>query len=397
MFKTVPESKLLLYLLATVNFVHIMDFMIMMPLGEMFMRIFKISPAQFSFVVSSYTLAAGLSSFIGAFWIDRLNRRAALLITFAGFVIGTLGCAFAVSYETLLLTRGITGLFGGVMTALIISIASDLYPIRERGYAMGILTSAFSVASVVGVPAGLFLANLWGWRAPFVSMFILGLAILVLLYKMLPSYPASEVGKTTGPIQVLVNIFSKKNQIYALILGFIVVLGHFMIIPFITPYLIRNVGFSDAQIPLVYMIGGGATIFTAPYFGRLTDRYGPVRVFKILLIMSFIPVLLLTNLWSSPLVVGLMVTTVFFIFGSGRMIPVQTLITGAVHAESRGSFMSIRSSFQQLATSIAAILSGLFVYENADGLLSGYNLLGIVAIGVSALALLFSRKIKIVE
>jgi len=391
------KDKILLYFLASVNFVHIMDFMIMMPLGDMFMRIFELTPRQFSTVVSSYTLAAGASGFVGAFWIDKFNRRSALLWTFAGFTLGTLSCAFAYDFFTLLLTRGLTGIFGGVTTALIISIASDMYPFQKRGYAMGVLTAAFSVASVVGVPFGLYIANLMDWHAPFLFMAALSLIIGIVLLKILPSMPASEAGKAANPRVVIHNLISDSNQLKALALGFTIVLGHFMIIPFITPYLIRNVGFTDAMIPLVYMVGGGFTIFTAPFFGRLTDRIGAVKVFTVLMLISFIPVLLLTSLPATTLVIGLGVTSLFFIFGSGRMIPAQTMITGAVRSETRGSFMSFRNAVQQLATSLAAIASGLVVYERSDGTLGGYLWVGIVAVIISALAIPLSRKIKIVD
>lgn len=391
------QKKLLLYFLAAVNFVHIMDFMIMMPLGDMFMRIFDISPRQFSIVVSSYTMSAGISGFIGAFWIDRFDRRPALLWTFFGFTIGTFSCAFAYDYTTLMLTRALTGIFGGVTTALVISIVSDMFTFERRGYAMGILTAAFSVASVAGVPFGLYLANLFDWHAPFLFMGVISLAIGLVIFRLLPEMPASEAGKRNGPRQVLANVSKDINQLTALGLGFTIVLGHFMIIPFITPYLVRNVGFTDEMIPLVYMVGGAFTIFSAPYFGRLTDRVGAVRVFTILLLISFIPVVLITNLPQSSLYLGLAVTSLFFIFGSGRMIPAQTLITGAVKSETRGSFMSFRNAVQQLATSTAAIVSGLIVFETESGALGGYSYVGMLAIFISILALPLARKINVVD
>lgn len=376
---------------------HIMDFMIMMPLGELFMRIFDITPRQFSTIVSSYTFAAGISGFIGAFWIDRFDRRTALLWTFLGFTIGTFACAFAFDYFTLMLTRALTGVFGGIMSALIISIASDIFPFKERGYAMGILTAGFSVAAVAGVPFGLYLSNMFNWHAPFLFMGAFSILIGIGLWKMMPSMPASEQGKTSTPLEVISVIARDKNQMFALLLGFTIVLGHFTMIPFLAPYLIRNVGFDESSIPLVYLVGGGFTIFTAPWVGKMTDRYGSLRMFTILLLISFIPVLILTSLPMVSLIVGLSVTSFFFIFGSGRMIPAQTMITGAVSPATRGSFMSFRSSVQQIGTALAALISGFLVYENADGTLSGYFTVGIVSVVISAMSLLLARKIKIVD
>lgn len=390
------SRKQVLWLLAIVNFLHIVDFMILMPLGEVLMRSFSISPGQFSWLVSSYTLAAGFSGFMGAFWLDRLDKRTVLLVTFAGFAVGTFFCALAVSYEFLLIARFVTGFFGGVTTALLIAMASDLFPYQERGYAMGMLSASFSVASVAGVPFGLFLANSWNWRLPFYVVACLSLLILWILYKKLPAFQPGEAGINRKNLTILASLFRDKNQFVSLTLGFLIVFGHFLIIPFITPYLVRNVLFPESAIPWVYMVGGGFTIFSAPYIGRLTDRLGAGRVFKGLLLLSLVPVFLLSHLGVTSVIWVLMVTTLFFILGSGRMIPAQTMITGAVAPEHRGSFMSFRSSIQQMATSLAAIAAGLWVHQRPDGTLEGFNLLGLFSIAVLLLALIPASRIRLV-
>jgi predicted MFS family arabinose efflux permease len=396
MFKPIDERKVILYLLALVNFVHIVDFMLLMPLGEFLMRSFDITPTAFSWLVASYTLSAGVSGFLGAFWLDKKDKRKVLLWTFLGFTICTLLCAWSPSFWHLLVARSATGFFGGVTTALIITMASELFPYRERGYAMGILSAAFSVAAVIGVPFGLFLATTWNWRVPFVLLSVLCMVVFILLIKKLPSFAASEEGKNTRNIDVIKNVLQDKNQLIALLLGFIIVLGHFMIIPFLTPFLIRNVQFSETSISLMYMIGGGLTIFTAPIIGRWTDKLGAVKMMYILMIISIIPVLLLTHMGVSSAWYVLIITSLFFIFGSGRMIPAQTLITGAVNPESRGSFMSFRSAIQQIATSLGAVFAGWLLHQHIDGTIQGFATLGIVAIGVSLLALIPVRFIKIV-
>ena len=161
------SEKRLLFILATVQFCHIIDFMIIMPLGKTIMAEFAITPGQFAWVVSAYALAAFSGNLVSTVVIDRFDRRTALLFLFAGFTLGTLACAFAPSYGVLLLLRFVTGLFGGTLGALVLAIVGDVIPLERRASAMGWVMTAFSAASVVGVPAGIWIAAEYGWHAPF--------------------------------------------------------------------------------------------------------------------------------------------------------------------------------------------------------------------------------------
>src|SRR3546814_16736532 len=115
------NETLLLLILSAINFAYILDFVIVMPLGPQLMRIFDIDATQFALVVSSYTISAGICGFIGIFFIDRFDRKKALLTSFGGFPVGTLLCALAPAYTFLLMARVFTGLFGVVISALIYS------------------------------------------------------------------------------------------------------------------------------------------------------------------------------------------------------------------------------------------------------------------------------------
>jgi predicted MFS family arabinose efflux permease len=161
------KEKILLFILASIQFTSIMDFMIMMPLGPQLMRIFQINPQEFGFLVSAYTFAAGFSSFIGVFWIDNFDRKKALMNMYLGFLLGTLACALSPTYTILVLSRILTGLFGGLLMALVFSIIGDVIEEKRRGTAMGYVSTSFSLASVLGVPFGLFIASFWNWHAPF--------------------------------------------------------------------------------------------------------------------------------------------------------------------------------------------------------------------------------------
>ncbi|HSJ69389.1 MAG TPA: MFS transporter [Anditalea sp.] len=393
------KEKLLLWTLAAINFTHIVDFMILMPLGPQLMRIFEISPQEFALLVSSYTFSAGISSFLGAFILDKYDRRKILLWVFLGFFLGTLACAFSPNYVFLLTARIISGLFGGLTSALILAIVGDAIPDERRGRAMGLVMAAFSVASVVGVPFGLFIASLSNWHAPFFFLAVLSVVILFLIYKFVPSITSHiETGRLKpSPIQVLRRVTGNSNQMRAITLTIMMMLGQFMIIPFLSPYMVSNVGFSEMQLTYIYMAGGFFTIFTSPWVGKLTDKYGKIKVFTVFMSLNVIPIAVITNLGVTPIIYALLISTMFFVTSNGRMVPAAALITGTAKPENRGSFLSFNSAVQQLSAGFASYIAGMVLVEGTDGVLLNFELVGYAAIVISLLCIPLIRRIKVVD
>jgi MFS transporter, DHA1 family, inner membrane transport protein len=390
------QEKLLIFTLAAINFTHIVDFMIMMPLGTYLMPLFKINPQQFSFIVSSYTFSAGAVSFLASFFVDRFDRKHVLLFGYIGFILGTLACAMAPGYFVLLLARIVAGGFGGLIGAQVLSIIGDAISYERRGRAMGTLMAAFSVASVVGVPLGLFLAAEFSWHAPFYLVGMSGIFIIPLIMVYVPNINSHIQKKEDrpGPFNVIFNIAKDSNLQRGLWMTVMLMLGHFAIIPFIAPYTVSNVGFTEHQLTYIYLIGGALTIFTGPMIGKLADRIGKMRTMYIFVTLSFIPVFLITNLPVVPIYIVLMVSGLFFVFAGGRMIPVQAMMTSIVSPQHRGGFMSINSSLQQIAAGVASLLAGAIVVRSESGALLNYEYVGYMGISFSIIALLIARKLK---
>ena len=393
------QELLIVVTLAFINFTHIMDSMIMMPLGDMFMNLFDIGPQEFSLLVSSYALAAFASSILAVFYLDVFDRRKALIFIYTGFVVGTIACGFAPSYPYLLVIRFLTGLFGGVIGAMALSIVSDIFPFQRRGKAIGYIMAGFSAAAALGVPIGLLLADKFSWNMPFFAVGGTGLALLGTILLTFPSLSThlDSIDKNRSFKNVFGKVFLDRNQTIALIAGMVLVLGHFLIIPFIAPYMTRNVGFTQGQITLIYLIGGSLTVFTSPMFGRLTDKYGVVPVYTIVMLASFAPVIWITNMPPSPVWLGLVATSVFFVVATGRMIPPQTLITAAASPQTRGSFMSIKSALQQLAIALASAISGAIVIFDSDLSLDRYEIVGYLSIAICIVALVLVPRIRVAE
>ncbi len=387
----------ILLTLAAVNFTNIMDFMIIMPLQEFLELSFGITPAQFGLLVSSYAFSAFAASLAASFFVDRFDRKRTLLVAFGGLITGTIACGLSNSFGMLLASRIVAGLFGGLIAAQALSIVGDLFDYKKRGRAMGILMSGFALATIAGVPLGLFLANRAGWQWPFIWIGILGLVIFSAAALVLPSMKSHIRKERQHAFAVYKSVLRNRNQQYALLMMLTLIFSHFATIPFIAPYLSKNAGFMQDQLPLMYFFGGVSSLVTSPLFGRLADRFGKHRVFGIFLVLSAFPVFMLTHLGKVPRHEVLIVTTLFFIVAGGRMVPANAIITSVVPPGMRGGFMNLNASLQQLGLGLAALMGGLILTINSAGEMQHYDIVGYISIGVSMLCLALMLRVKVTQ
>lgn len=386
----------MLLVLLGVQFTHLMDFMVLMPLGPQFMRIWHISTTEFAVLVSAYTLSAAVASILCAFYVDRFDRKRALIFIYAGFVGATLLCALAPDYYWLLAARTVTGAFGGVAGAAVYAIVGDVVPNERRGTAMGLVMTAFPISAIAGVPTGLTLANIYDWRAPFLFLAAVSAAILIAATLVLPRISAHvSASSARSPLRQSVAIFSDRNHQLALTLTAIMIFGGFSVIPFISPYMVANVGLGEADLPWLYFFGGCATVFTSRLWGRLSDRHGKYRMFTIISLVSVIPLTLTTNLPPAPLWIAVLVMVLFMVFVSGRFVPAMAIVTGAAQPGQRGSFLSFNSAIQQLGSSAASLASGFIIGHTASGKLTGYWISGMIAVACTIAAIWLARRIRI--
>lgn len=391
------KERIILLLLAAINFTHILDFMIMMPLGNYLMPYFNISSQQFSMLVAAYTFSAGISGFLAAFFVDKFDRKKVLLVGYIGFLVGTFCCALSPTYGILLASRIVAGVFGGLIGAQVLSIVADTIPYERRGAAMGIIMAAFSVASVFGVPFSLYLANIFNWHGPFFFVAGLGCVLIPFLIRYLPkmdAHTAINKGKSINPLALINDILKDRNQVLALSLSATIMLGHFLIIPFLNPFMEFNKGFSKIQTPIIYMVGGALTLITSPFLGKIADKIGKHRLFVVMAIVTTIPIALITNLPTVPFYLVLCITGFWFVVSSGRMIPAQAMISQVVANERRGSFMSINSSVQQIFVGLASVLAGFIVVKTPSNAIINYEITGYISILVTLISIFFVSKLN---
>jgi predicted MFS family arabinose efflux permease len=369
-------------ILTILQFTLILDFMVLSPLGAILMPALKISTAQFGMVVSAYAFSAGISGFLAAGFADKFDRKKLLLFFYIGFIGGTLFCGLAPNYHYLLLARIVTGIFGGVIGSISFAIITDLFRLEQRGRVMGFVQMAFASSQVLGLPIGLYFANLWGWHAPFIMIVLVSIVIAVMIIIYLK--PIDEHLKIKSDRNAFVHLWktiSKSRYLKTFIATTLLATGGFMMMPFGTAFGVNNLKLTLAQLPLLYMVTGAFSMMTGPLIGKLSDSWGKYQVFFGGSVIMIAIVLIYTNLGPTPLWMVIILNIIMFIGISSRMISTSALISAVPDATDRGAFMSINSSIQQISGGVATYIAGLIVVQTASGELERYDILGYVVSG----------------
>ena len=389
------RERWLLLALAGIQFTHTLDFMIMMPLGPQFRALFGITDAQFGVLVSAYTLAAGASGLLASAYVDRFGRRNLLLAMYGLFGLATLACGLAPGYLALMAARIAAGAFGGVLSALIQTIVAEVVPFERRGRAMAVVMTSFSVATVAGVPLGLWMAARFSWHAPFFAIAGLSLLLGAMAAATLPALRAHLDTPAQPLARMLRELVADANHQRAFALSALMMCGSFTVIPYITLYMQGNAGLRPDQIPAIYLCGGIATLVTARLIGRLSDRSGKLRSFRWLVLLATLPTLGVTLSAGLPLPGILVLTTLMFVFSSGRMIPGMALVAAAAQPGQRGAFMTLQSAVQSAAIGLASLIGGQLIHRDASGQLAGYWLAALVGVAASAAAWWLAPRLRL--
>lgn len=378
-----------LLVLALMQFTFIVDYILMMPLAPNLLADLSISPKQFGYLISVYTCSAATSGFFASFFIDRFERKKALLVSYIGFSAGPILATFSYNFDTLLLARVFSGAFGGILTALVITMIGDALSNAKIGRGTSMVLSANAVASVLGVPAALFLVHFGSWKTPFYVLFPITLSITLAAFFVLPSLKnhLSFGGTRNMSTKKLIAFINNPNFIWPLIfMSMLTLAGGFTILPFLSAYLSHNYSFTAPDFSVLFFLGGLASLLTAPLSGLLSDRFGKQNVFLWLNFVSIIPIMILTVFPLGEKATVLTITTLFFMFSTGRHVSGMALINSKFDEKIRGRFISLNSSIQLFTGSLGTILAGYLLYEEND-LIHNFDLIGIIAIAATIICI----------
>lgn len=380
-------QSLLIALLAFTQFTIILDFIIMSPLGAILMPSLNITAGQFGVAVSAYAFSAGISGVLAAGFADRFDRKRLLLFFYAGFTLGTLLCALAPSYHVLLLGRIVTGLFGGVIGSVVLAIVTDLFALHLRGRVMGFVQTAFAASQVLGIPAGLFLANHWNWHVAFAA--IVGLSIVAMITIALLMQPVDahlKLKQDTNPFHHLVATIAQPRYTLAFAVTTLLATGGFMLMPFGSAFTVHNLGIDIVHLPTIYLVSGLFSIVMGPLVGRASDAFGKYPTFVFGSVVSVIMVSIYTHLGQVSLLTAITVNVLMFVGIFSRMIPSQALMSAIPDPSQRGSFSAISASVQQLSGGLGSVVAAAIIAENPDGTLLHFERIGYVVVTTSLIS-----------
>jgi predicted MFS family arabinose efflux permease len=389
-------QKLVIFLLAVTQFTVILDFMVMSPLGDMLMKSLSLTPTDFGITVSAYAFSAGTSGLLTAGFADKFDRKKLLLFFYIGFVLGTACCGLAHTYTQLVLARIVTGLFGGVISSISMAIITDLFGLQQRGRVMGFIQMGFGASQVLGVPIGLYLANIWGWEAPFwlvVAIALITAALIITQLKPINQHLLIQREKT-AIAHLWHTVKLKKHRI-----GFtstaLLSIGGFMMMPFGSAFAINNLGITESQLPLLFMISGLSSLVILPLIGKLSDKISKFKIFAVASVWMMLMCVIYTNLSITPFVLVVILNILMMMGIMSRMIPSQALTSAIPEPQDRGAFMSINSSLQQIAGGVAAAVSGLIVSQPGKGLpLQHYDIVAYVIVVITMISIFLMWRVS---
>lgn len=389
-------QKIVIFMLAVTQFTVILDFMIMSPLGDMLMKSLSLKPSAFGVAVSGYAFSAGIAGLLTAGFADKFDRKKLLLFFYIGFIIGTVACGLAHSYAMLLAARIVTGLFGGVIGSISMAIITDIFSLQQRGRVLGFVQMGFGASQVLGVPIGLYLANAWGWEAPFFLTAGLATIIWILIgFKLQPVTKHLAIQHDRSALMHLWHTVAKRDYRIGFMATALLSIGGFMMMPFGSVFAINNLGVTNAQLPIMFMVSGVSSLIIMPVIGRLSDKISKFKIFMGATIWMMVMCVLYTNLSVTPFWLVIIFNILMMMGVMSRMIPSSALVSAVPDMADRGAFMSINSSLQQIAGGVAAAAAGMIVVQGAKGTpIEHYNTVGYVIVGISVISILLMYRVS---
>lgn len=362
-----PSERVLVGLVALVQFLNIVNFMMVAPLGPDLARGIGMPTAAIGYVAGSYTLAAAAGSLLAANWLDRFDRRVVTVLAITGQALGTIAVAWSWDVTSLISARVAGGVFAGPASSTAIAIVMDVVPPHRRGRAMGAVMGAFAAASVLGVPAGLELARMGGWQAPFLA---LGAALLIVALVAAYALPALRAHINPHAGQRILALLQRREPPLAFAMITVSVMAGFLLIPNLSTFYQLNLGYPRDSLSLLFLVGGSVSFFTMRLAGYLTDRIGALTVaatagagYQLVAYGGFV----VGDPWLP--VMGLFVA--FMVCRTSLGVSVNTLITHVPEPHERAAFMSLKTAVQHFAAAGGAFLSARLLDETASGALVG--------------------------
>ena len=383
------ENKVV-WIAALIQFVNIVDFMMVMPLGPDMSRSLPVTNADIGIICGCYTLAVGLSGMICAKFLDAFDRKTVAIIAVLGLSVGTLSATIATGLMSLIAARVLAGIFGGPAAAISLSMVSDIVPPERRGKAMAIVMGTFSVASIGAIPFGLELARRGSWETPFYGIFLLGCIVFLLICFFTPSMK-EHLRNKKEPMSYL-KFLKNHHYVYAFSMMLTAMVSTYAIIPPLSAFLQLNLGYPRESLGMLYLVGGVFSLILIQIGGRVSDIFGslPANVIGTVFYLLF-----LYDGFLHPPISSVMVIFVMFMGTSCfRNVSATTEASKLPKPHERAAFMSLLSSLQHVGNGIGALAASALLTTDLDGHLVGMKWVGVLSIAMGLFQPIFLMMIR---
>jgi predicted MFS family arabinose efflux permease len=390
-------QKWVMLILALLQFVVVLDFMIIAPIGDVLMKSLSISTEQFGLAVSAYAFSAAISGIAIAGFADSYDRKKMLLVFVLGFIAGTFFCGLSNTYTELLVSRIITGIFAGVTSSTLFAIVTDVFIASMRGRVIGVVQMGIGLSQVLGIPLGIYLAMQFNWHITF--MLIVAITMIIFLAIAWVFNPINEHLEHRHNKNVFLHLWhtinNRQYQIGFLATAFLTI-GGFMLMPFSSIFMVNNVHIPNEHLSIIFLCTGVSSLIVMPLIGKLSDTFDRFRIFMFASVASAILVVIYTHLSVTPLWIMIIFNMLFFAIIMSRMSPAMALTSMVAKPENRGAYMSISSSLQQTAGGLGAILAGLIVYQPSKASpIEHFDILGYVAVVIFLFCIFLVRRVDL--
>ena len=383
--KPINETRLV-SLVALIQFIFVVEFMMVAPLGPDFSLALNADNADIGLVVSSYTVAAAIASILLAKILDRFDRKLVIMFFLGGLSLSTFGCAMSGSISELITYRFLAGLFGGPAATIAVSMIIDVVPESRRGKAIGIVMSAFSISSILGIPIGLELSHRGGWELPFIVVSVLIILTIILLLFMLPTMKThldeSSVSPSGKKLKSFTSLFYRPEALVAYFMTMASMMAAFFIVPNIAAFMQFNLQFPRESYGTLYFVGGAISLLIMRYTGKWIDQFD-IRIISLIASLG-IALVLFSGVVVYPVLIPAAALFILYMATMSMRNVVSVSICSMVpDRHERAAFTSINQSISHLSAAAGAFIGSIYLSSDEAGNLVGMNVLGLWALILS--------------
>lgn len=320
----------------------------------------SISAALLGTLVTAYSLMVGVFAVISGPISDRIGRRRILLLGTGFMTVALLLHGLVTGYVSFLLVRIFSGIAGGVLSGAAVSYIGDYFPYNRRGWATGWVMSGNAFGQIAGIPIGVLLAGVYGFRAPFLLFAVTMVLTFFLVLLKVPQPDVQLAGERVtlaGSIRGYREILAQPGVAAGAVAFFLMFLGVSFYVVYLPTWLESDFGASPGQIASLFLVGGVANVLTGPTVGRLSDRVGR----KPIIITSCVGlslVMLLTTVVIRNLTLAYPVFFLTMVLVAMRISPFSALLTALVKDHRRGVLMSFTVALGQVGFALGGAVAG---------------------------------------